>query len=52
MTLRGAFYASIPKHLLAPVLEVYMIADLTAVTVSFCERFDVPLLRPSEGDTK
>jgi ADP-ribosylglycohydrolase len=36
-----AFYGSIPKHLLEPVLEIYMSPDLLDVSLAFCERFGV-----------
>ena len=38
-----AFYGGIPKHLLDPVLEIYMSPDLADVALRFCERFNVPL---------
>jgi ADP-ribosylglycohydrolase len=38
-----AFYGSIPKHLLEPVLEIYLSHDLAEVALRFCERFSVPL---------
>ena len=38
-----AFYGGVPKHLLEPVLEVYMSPDLVDVSLAFCERFGVPV---------
>ena len=38
-----AFYGGVPKHLLEPVVEIYMSPDLVDVSLSFCERFGVPL---------
>ena len=38
-----AFYGGVPKHLLEPVLEIYMSPDLADLSLSFCERFGVPL---------
>ena len=38
-----AFYGGIPRHLLAPVLDVYMSPDLAETAVAFCERFNVPV---------
>jgi len=38
-----AFYGVIPKHLLEPVLEIYMSPDLADLSLTFCERFGVPL---------
>jgi len=38
-----AFYGGIPKHLLEPVLEIYMSPDLVDMSLEFCRRYDVPL---------
>jgi ADP-ribosylglycohydrolase len=38
-----AFYGTIPKHLLEPVTEIYMSPDLLDTSLTFCERFGVPL---------
>ena len=38
-----AYYGGIPKHLLEPVLEIYMSPDLVNVALTFCEQFHVPL---------
>lgn len=38
-----AFYGGIPKHLLEPVLNIYMSPDLADLSLAFCERFGVPL---------
>jgi ADP-ribosylglycohydrolase len=38
-----AFYGSIPNHLLAPVTEIYLSPDLLETTLTFCERFAVPV---------
>ncbi len=38
-----AYYGSIPQKLLQPVLEIYMSPDLADVSLTFCERFDVPV---------
>jgi ADP-ribosylglycohydrolase len=38
-----AFYGGVPKHLLEPVLEIYLSPDLVDVSLSFCEQFGVPL---------
>ena len=38
-----AFYGTIPQPLLQPVLEIYMSPDLADVSLTFCERFGVPL---------
>jgi ADP-ribosyl-[dinitrogen reductase] hydrolase len=37
-----AYYGQIPKHLLEPVLNIYMSPDLVDVSHKFCERFNVP----------
>jgi ADP-ribosylglycohydrolase len=36
-----AFYGRVPKHLLDPVMNIYMSPDLLDTTLKFCERFDV-----------
>jgi ADP-ribosylglycohydrolase len=36
-----AFYGAVPRHLLEPVMEVYMSPDLVEVTREFCGRFGV-----------
>ena len=38
-----AFYGGVPKHLMDPVLNIYMSPDLADVAKTFCERFSVPL---------
>lgn len=38
-----AFYGSIPKHLLEPVMNIYLSPDLADVSLAFCEKFNVPL---------
>ena len=38
-----AFYGSIPRHLLDPVMEIYLSPDLADLSLSFCERYGVPL---------
>jgi len=38
-----AYYGRIPKHLIEPVLDIYMTPDLVEVSLAFCERFNVPL---------
>ena len=38
-----AYYGSVPKHLLEPVLEIHMSPDLVDVSLAFCKRFGVPL---------
>ena len=38
-----AFYGTIPKHLLEPVTEIYMSPDLLETSLTFCERYGVPL---------
>ena len=38
-----AYYGAVPKHLLEPVLDVYLSPDLVDVSLTFCERFRVPL---------
>ena len=38
-----AYYGSIPKHLVEPVIDIYMSPDLVEVALAFCERFNVPL---------
>lgn len=38
-----AFYGTIPRHLLEPILDLYMSEDLADVSLAFCERFKVPL---------
>jgi ADP-ribosylglycohydrolase len=38
-----AFYGAVPKHLLQPVLDIYMSPDLVEVAMAFCERFNVPV---------
>ena len=38
-----AFYGVIPKHLLQPVLDIYLSPDLMDVCLTFCKRFKVPL---------
>jgi ADP-ribosylglycohydrolase len=38
-----ALYDGVPKHLLDPVLNIYLSPDLADVTRAFCERFGVPL---------
>ena len=37
-----AFYGTIPKHLLQPVLDIYMSPDLVETSLAFCEKFGVP----------
>jgi len=36
-----AFYGPIPRHLLDPVLKIYMSPDLAEISLSFCKRFGV-----------
>jgi len=36
-----AFYGTIPKQLLDPVMNVYLSPDLADVTLNFCDRFGV-----------
>ena len=36
-----AFYGSIPKHLLEPVMNIYLSPDLAEISLAFCERFNV-----------
>ena len=38
-----AYYGSIPKHLVEPVVDIHMRPDLVEVSLAFCERFNVPL---------
>ena len=38
-----AFYGTVPQTLLQPVLEIYMSPDLADVSLTFCERFGVPV---------
>jgi ADP-ribosyl-[dinitrogen reductase] hydrolase len=38
-----AYYGGIPKHLIDPVLDIYMSPELVEVSLAFCERFNVPL---------
>jgi ADP-ribosyl-[dinitrogen reductase] hydrolase len=38
-----AFYGSIPKNLLDPVLNIYLSPDLADVSMEFCKRFNVPI---------
>lgn len=38
-----AFYGAIPKHLLDPVLDIYLSPDLADVALAFCRRFNVPI---------
>jgi ADP-ribosylglycohydrolase len=38
-----AFYGGVPKHLLEPVLEIYMSPDLVEVSLAFCDRYGVPV---------
>jgi ADP-ribosyl-[dinitrogen reductase] hydrolase len=38
-----AYYGQIPKHLLQPVMEIYMSPNLVDVSLAFCEQFDVPV---------
>jgi ADP-ribosylglycohydrolase len=38
-----AFYGSIPRHLLDPVMEIYLSPDLADASLAFCERYGVPL---------
>lgn len=38
-----AYYGKIPTHLLEPVLNIYMSPDLADVSLTFCERFNVPV---------
>jgi ADP-ribosylglycohydrolase len=38
-----AFYGSIPRHLLDPVLNIYLSADLAQIVHAFCARYDVPM---------
>jgi ADP-ribosylglycohydrolase len=37
-----AFYGRIPRHLLEPVMSIYLSPDLADVCLSFCERYAVP----------
>jgi len=37
-----AYYGGIPKHLLQPVLHIYMSPEMVEVSAKFCERFNVP----------
>jgi len=37
-----AFYGGIPRHLLEPVMEIYLSPDLVEITMAFCQRFGVP----------
>lgn len=37
-----AFYGGVPKHLLDPVMDIYLSPEMVEVAVSFCERFGVP----------
>jgi ADP-ribosyl-[dinitrogen reductase] hydrolase len=43
-TIAHAFYGSIPRHMLDPVLEIYLSPDLVDVSLRFCKRFGVPLV--------
>jgi ADP-ribosylglycohydrolase len=36
-----AFYGQVPKHLLDPVMNIYMSPDLLETSLKFCRRFDV-----------
>jgi ADP-ribosylglycohydrolase len=38
-----AFYGEVPKHLLQPVLDIYMSPDLVEVAMKFCKCFRVPV---------
>jgi ADP-ribosyl-[dinitrogen reductase] hydrolase len=38
-----ALYGGVPKHLLDPVLNIYLSPDLADMSREFCERFGVPL---------
>jgi ADP-ribosylglycohydrolase len=38
-----AFYDGVPKDLVEPVVNVYMSPDLADLTLTFCEKFRVPL---------
>ena len=38
-----AYYEQIPRHLLQPVLDIYMSPDLADTALAFCDRFNVPL---------
>jgi ADP-ribosylglycohydrolase len=38
-----AYYGGIPKHLIQPVLDIYMSPDLVDVSLKFCERFNIPI---------
>jgi ADP-ribosylglycohydrolase len=44
-----AYYGAIPKHLIEPVLNIYMSPDLVDVSLAFCERFQVPLHAQTGG---
>jgi ADP-ribosylglycohydrolase len=37
-----AFYGAVPKHLLDPVLKIYMSPDLVETSLAFCKQFNVP----------
>ncbi len=38
-----AYYGGIPRHLIQPVLEIYMSPDLVDVALTFCKQFHVPV---------
>jgi ADP-ribosylglycohydrolase len=38
-----AFYGGVPKHLLDPVMTVYLSPDLADIVTAFCARYGVPL---------
>jgi hypothetical protein len=40
-----AFYGVIPRHLIDPVLEIYMSPDLADTSLKFCNCFGIPLER-------
>jgi len=39
-----AFYGGIPEHLLEPVINIYMSPEMADLSLTFCERFGVPML--------
>lgn len=37
-----AFYGEVPRHLLEPVMDIYLSPEMVEVALAFCERFRVP----------